>query len=338
MLDEERRRNWDAVQVLVDLDAASARLGGKIEAELLWHVRARGGDRRRDQRASAPLNPHQLAWIVTAFRKLWPARGHPSGVTSGDTNPWDASDYLCSLISRLADDTSDEALAALVGLRDTPQDGYTDHLRAVAAEQRQKRVEQAYAPPTLKQISSILDAGPPANGADLQAVVLGALDTMQGWLRGNDVDWYRGFLREDGRHKDEELCRDELIKMLRAIDNNLEYVPESHAADDKRVDIVVRANERLILPIEVKGQWHAKLWTAADKQLDHLYLNDWRADRGIYLVLWFGKVSLLSKSREGAVQPTTPRGLREALIATSKAALAGRLEIVVLDLARPLPC
>jgi hypothetical protein len=189
LLDEERRRNWDAVQLLVDLEAASARLGGKIEAELLWHVRARGGDRRRDQRASAPLNPHQLAWIVTAFRKLWPARGHPSGVTSGDTNPWDASDYLCSLISRLADDTSDEALAALGGLRDTPQDGYTDHLRAVAAEQRQKRVEQAYTPPTLKQISSILDAGPPANGADLQAVVLGALDTMQGWLRGNDVDW-----------------------------------------------------------------------------------------------------------------------------------------------------
>jgi hypothetical protein len=337
-LEQERRRNWDAVQLLVDFDAGSARWTDTIEPELLWHIRARGGDRRRDERPSASISPDQLAWIVAAFRKLWPARGHPSGVTSGDANPWDASDYLFSLISRLADNTSDEAVAAIAALRDAPHDGYTDHLRAVAAEQRQKRVEQAYIPPTLHQIRSILDAGPPTDAADLQAVVLDMLDTVQGWLRGNDVDWYRGFFREDGRHKGEELCRDELIKMLRAVDNGFEYIPESHAADDKRVDIIVRANEGLILPIEIKGQWHSKLWTAADKQLDHLYVNDWRADRGIYLVLWFGEGAVVSQPPQGIVPPNTARELREALTATSKAALGGRVDVVVLDLTRPAPC
>src|SRR5690606_14455367 len=118
---------------------------------------------------------------------------------------------------------------------------------------------------------------PPMDAADLQAVMLDALETAQKWLHGNDVDWYRGFFRENGDHKDEEPCRDELIKMLRAIDHGIEYIPESHGADDKRVDIVARATAKLILPIEVKGQWHRQLWTAADQQLDHLYVNDWRA-------------------------------------------------------------
>ena len=39
--DDERRRNWDALQVLVDFEAASARLNEKIEPALLWHIRAR---------------------------------------------------------------------------------------------------------------------------------------------------------------------------------------------------------------------------------------------------------------------------------------------------------
>ena len=105
-------------------------------------------------------------------------------------------------------------------------------------QQRQKRVETTYLPPTLRQIRSILDAGPPVDPADIQAVTLETLETAQRLLRGSDVDWYRGFFREDGRHKDEELCRDEIIKMLRTIDNSLEYIPETHVADDKRVDIV----------------------------------------------------------------------------------------------------
>jgi hypothetical protein len=153
------------------------------------------------------------------------------------------------------------------------------------------------------------------------------------------VDWYRGFFREDGRHRNEEACRDELIKLLRTIDGQLEYDPESHGADDRRVDIAVRAGPSLILPIEVKGQWHRDLWTAADGQLDHLYANDWRADRcGVYLVLWFGEAERVAPPPAGMPAPQTPGELREALRAVSRAAQAGRVEIVVFDLTRPKPC
>ena len=327
--DDNRRRNWDAVQLLVDFEAASARLSETVEPDLLSHIRAREGDLRFGQRASIKMRPFQLAWIVAAFRKLWPAQSRANGVT------WGASEYLWSLVSRLGDDTSDEAVATIETLRDMPQDGYTEHLWVVAAEQRQKRVEKKYSAPTLQQIRSLLNAGAPTDAADLQAVTMDALETAQGWLRGNDVDWYRGFFREDGRHKTEELCGDEIIKMLRAVDNSLEYIPETHVADDKRVDIVARAHERLILPIEIKGQWHPELWTAADKQLDHLYVNDWRAERGIYLVLWFGEDTSLPSPPDKRPKRTTAHELREALRAISKAALAGRVDIVVLDVTRP---
>ena len=151
-LDDERRPNWDAVQVLVDFEAARARLNERVEPDLLWHIRARGGDQQFAQRAAINMRSAQIVWIVAAFRKLWPAQSLGSSVTWGDKNPWDASEYLWSLVSRLGDDTSDEAIAAIEALRDMPQDGYTDHIRAVAAEQRQKRVEKTYLPPTLQQI------------------------------------------------------------------------------------------------------------------------------------------------------------------------------------------
>jgi hypothetical protein len=332
--DDNRRRNWDAVQVLVDFEAASGRLGNAVEPNLLWHLRKLSGEGRIGHRVPIKMRPSQLVWVVATFRKSWLAQYQSSGVSWGDETPRAASDYLSSLVSRLGDDTSSEAIVALDVLRDMPQDGYTDHIREVAAEQRQKLVERAYTPPTIQQIKSILDAGPPADSADLQAVMMDALETAQRWLRGNDVDWYRGFFQENGRHKTEELCRDEIIKMLRAIDNSLEYIPETHVADDKRVDIVVRGHDRLILPIEVKGQWHADLWTAADKQLDYLYVNDWRAERGIYLVLWFGE-DVRQPRLTGKPKPATARELCEELRAANKAALAGRVDIVVLDLTRP---
>jgi len=332
---DERRRNWDAVQILVDFETARLRLGSQIESDLLWHLRARMGGRRQEGGSSFPFFPKQIEWIVSAFRDAWPVVNHPSGMTTGYMNPWNASEFISALIVKLGEDVSTEAVSAIAHLRDAPTDSYTNHLRAVAAEQEQKRVEQFYVPPTLQQLSAIVNAGAPGNSSDLQAIMIDALDTAQAQLQGNDIDWYRGFIRDDGRHKDEEPCRDELIKMLRAIEPNLEYTPESHAADDKRVDIVVRANAKLTLPIEVKGQWHKDLWTAADKQLDHLYMNDWRAERGIYLVFWFGPDFKIPTAPDGSDKPANPDELKIKLRDFSKSALAHRLDIVILDLSRP---
>lgn len=334
-LDDERRRNWDAVQVLVDFKGAAARLGKTAEPELLWHLRAREQSREGAERTHLRLSAEQLTWTISAFREVWPYTGYPSESSWGDHHPWDATDYLNGLIARLGEDISEEATRALEALKDAAPDGYTERIKAVLAEHRRKKVEQSYTPPTVSDIRVIIEATSPTTSNDLQATVLDILEVAQSRLKGDPVDWYRGFFNEAGAHKDEEACRDELVKLLQAIDNNFEYIPEAHSADDKRVDIVVGRGLQLILPIEIKGTWHPKLWTAADEQLDHLYVTDWRAERGIYLVLWFGPGTRITQPPRGHTAPLTPDQLKAALETTSKAAGAGNVDIVVLDLTRP---
>lgn len=166
-------------------------------------------------------------------------------------------------------------------------------------------------------------------------MLLEELHIVQAKLLGSDVDWYRDFF-DAGKPRVEEDCRDTLIKMLRPVPFGIQASPEGHLADNKRCDIVCTLGD-LMVPIEIKGQWHPALWTAADRQLDQLYINDWRAERGIYLVLWFGNDS--SKPPvgppAGIAVPQTAEILRVAVAAGSASAREGRTEIVVLDLTRP---
>jgi hypothetical protein len=69
-LDYERRRTWDAVELIVDLDAACARLEGAVEPDLLWHIRSRTASGRRNDHSQLPLDPRQISWIVTRFGLL----------------------------------------------------------------------------------------------------------------------------------------------------------------------------------------------------------------------------------------------------------------------------
>lgn len=335
-LNDERRRNWDAVGFLVDFDATIAQLmvPGPIEPELFWHVRARIRDTGGEGRAVS-LEDRQLIWMLETFRSVYPSMRRPDTVTTGDTNPWDASEFVGSLIGRLGDETSDVAIAALAALRDAPADGYTELLRVVGAEQRRKRVEADWHAPQLSAlISAVTDAAPTTAG-QLQLVVLDELVRVQRQLRGSDIDWYRDFFT-GATPKDEEACRDSLLKMLRPLPYGIQALPEGHLADDKRADIICLLDE-LMVPIEVKGQWHKDLWTAADAQLDHLYVNDWRAERGIYLVFWFGTNSAkpLKAPPKGTPRPDCAATLQSLLKDRSATTRDGRVEIIVVDLTRP---
>lgn len=336
-LDDERRLLWSAVQVITDFSAARTRLDQEgISRALMWKLRTLGGGWRSEKRPPVPLSVEQISWIFSAFRKQFPKTAHPTGVVSGNTNAWDASSFLEGLASRLARNPSDEATVALQSLHDSFTDGYTSILKVLLAEQKQLRAESHYQPPTLADIHAVLNAEPPTRPSDLQAVMIDALEETQARLKGHTLDWYKNFYQTIGRRKGEEPCRDALLQMLDGRMKGVELRPEDHVADDKRVDIVAQITPHVIVPIEVKGEWNPELWTAPDKQLDHFYVNDWRAEFGIYLVLWFGGSELKSPPR-GTPKPSTPDELRIALIKESRAAAKGRVAVVVLDLTRPKP-
>lgn len=336
VLGDERRRTWDAVGIIVDFAETLRSLGTgqDVEPELLWHLRARLGDRRQGAQHTQ-LNVSQLAWAIATFRPLYQAVRRPSTVTTGDTNVWDAADYISALINRLGDDASAEATEALVDLRDAPADGYTDVLRIAVAEQKRKRVEAEWRPPALGTVVAAVTDQTPTTSAQFLAVMVEELGVIQAKIRGSAVNWYRDFL-DDGAPASEAHCRDTLIKMLGDLPFGIKALPEGQLADSKRCDILCMLGD-MIIPIEIKGEWHRDLWTAADRQLDLLYANDHRAERGIYLVLWFGGAAAkaLKAPPEGVPRPQTAGELRDALASLSVSTGDGRTEIIVLDITRP---
>jgi len=334
-LDDERRRLWDAVSILINFDAATDHLKstGPIEPELIWHLRARSG--YRQGQPILDLSVRQIFWIIHTFRMLWPAQNRPSGITSGDTNPWDASEYLLELIARLADNINDEAINSISQLCSSDFDAYTSYLNNVKWEQSRKKVESEYRPPSLKGLASLVSDEAPVDAAALQAVIVEEISVLQRQLTagGDAVEPHVGFYLGD-KPRGEESCRDHLIILLRdRMPFNIVLRPEGHLADDKEVDIECSLGRELMVPIEIKGQWHKDLWHAADTQLARLYSADWRSDRrGIYLVLWFGHKGKKLKIKDADSQPPkTPEALRKMLIETSRSARDGLVEIVVLD-------
>ncbi|WP_406820039.1 NACHT domain-containing protein [Pseudomonas sp. KnCO4] len=337
LTDHERRRNWEAIGIVIDDEPTLERLNNSpIEPELLWHLRNRTGGRFGE--GTVKHSPMQLEWIIANFRTYWPKVERPIGTTGGDTNPWDASNYLTHLIHRLGNDICEDAVAALARLRYAPSDGYTESIKIVVAEQSRMCVEAVYAPPTLEAINAILCNLIPVTVADLQALVLEELSIAQAKIKSDDAESWRGFYDDSGVPFAEERCRDHLLGLLRQGSKLITFDPEAHVAADKEVDIACSAGT-LRVPVEVKGQWHSELWRGADKQLDALYTPDWRAEnQGIYLVLWFGDQQAANKRLRnpprGMLTPQTAEQLREILITGSKSAGEGRVDVFVLDLER----
>jgi len=336
LTDEEQQRNWVAVELIVDFEKTTKKLeANSIDSNLIWNIRDRINGRYRENKSHIPLNIDLWEWVIKTFRLLWSKVGHPKGVTGGDRNTWDASDFIISLIRQLAKNSSDQACEAIERLKSSNADGYTDFIKTMQFEQKQIRIENLYIPPTLQAIKAITNNFTPKSITDLQAVVLDELAIVQAKIRSDDAESWRGFSDDNGKPYDEERCRDHLLGLLRQGDRRITFEPEAHVANDKEVDITCSVGV-LRLPIEIKGQWHSALWTGADQQLDRLYTPDWRAeDRGIYLVLWFGKRADNKKLKTlggGKPVPDTPQKLREMLVANSRAAQEGRITIVVLDI------
>ncbi|WP_161598972.1 NACHT domain-containing protein [Aidingimonas lacisalsi] len=332
---DERRRNWQAVALIVDFDAARARLDGAIEPELIWHLRDRAGHGRRYEGTSIFLSVKQLVWIITTFRGQWPEVNRPSGVTAGDTNLWDAAEYIRTLITRLASDVSTEAVAALTTLRDAPEDSYTWALRMVSSDQRQKQANEGYAPPTFDQIKMVLDGGPPGSVADLRAIVVEELRELGRRLRGSSEDEIDLYWTDDGLPRTENKCRDRTVSLLRGhlTPLSIDIIGEADMPQDKRADIIFQ-HDGLLLPLEAKRQQHPGLWNAIEGQLEAFYTGHWQAKgQGLFLTFWFGSAYLVPARPDGGAKPTTASELQNALD-QHPAVTAGRVEVVVLDLSR----
>lgn len=337
--DQDHELSWLAIGFVMDFEGHRTELDAAAsDPNFLWFIRTWRGAARREGAGERPASLSGLMWIVETFRTRFPATWR-SGSSSGDTNPADATEFLMAIIRTIATDLSDAGLEAMDALRAAPNDGYSDTVRNARSQQILARREVDFTPPTLAQVMTVTAGSSPQSVTDLQAIALDALERAQKKVFGDDLESVSLFY-DNNEPLGENDCRDRLAVLLRGeLPFGIEVTPERAAPGHTRADLVF-ALGKIHLPLEAKGQWHAELWSAAQEQLDHSYIRDWRADgAGVYLVFWFGpdvvaRAKLKGPPR-GQKRPTTPDGLREALTARVPAHRRGSVSVVVFDVSRP---
>lgn len=333
----DRMLTWRAIDVLVRFDSVKQDLSdiASRHPEFIWHLRRRFQDGRRG--ATNLINIPQAKWIISQFRTQWPYAKVPAS-SQGDRHPYDATDFLRALINWIASDTSLEASEALQALSSKPTDGYSDLILHMAVEQRQKRAEEDFTPMQPKDLHHLLCEGPPSNMDDLRSLILEELATAQRKLIGDDLDQVKLFWNDAGIPYDENLCRDRLAKLISPeLDRyDIQRITEADMPKTKRADLAF-ARGQLQLPMEVKGQWHPEVWSAAKDQLEQQYLIDWRSQRsGIYCVLWFGPVPSATRRKlkappNGLETPSSAEKMRLMLIELLPQSLRPLIDVVVID-------
>ncbi|MDP9412506.1 MAG: hypothetical protein M3Q08_00045 [Pseudomonadota bacterium] len=334
---------WLAIDVLARFEAVVGDLEGigARNPEFIWFLRNRFQLERRG--IMLPVSIGQAAWIVSEFRAHWPY-ATLQGSGQGNTNDYDATSFLRALIARLADDPSPEASEAFAKLISRREDSYTDLIRHMAAEQRQKQAEARFSRVLPADLGAMLIDGAPSTIDDLKALVLEELDGACRKLLGSDIDEVRDFWTDSGIPRDENRCRDRLASMLEPelIRYGIQRTTETDMPATKRADLAF-AHGRMQLPMEVKGQWHPDVWDAAGGQLDAQYLIDWRSEqRGIYCVLWFGDMASNTGRRlkappNGVTAPKTAEEMRAALTERIPKSRRALIDVVVLDLTAGKP-
>ena len=149
------------------------------------------------------------------------------------------------LIRRLGTDPSDEARQALTELAENPQlEDWHRYLINTREAQNAIHRDAHYTHPGIRQIQAALNGGPPANAADLRALLLDWLNDVSGDLRGGSSDPWRQFWNENPDRslagpKSENSCRDALVANLRPrlVHHNVDVVREGSHAGDTRDDI-----------------------------------------------------------------------------------------------------
>ena len=210
-------------------------------------------------------------------------------------------------------------------------------LKHIQFEASRKNALRDFIAPTPAAIVDLFDRSRVASVEDMRMLMLEKLDDFQKWVRGIETDPLDTFYVDDN-HIDENTARNRIVDHLqpRLSPLNVNLPIERFMANSERCDITAESSidgNHNVLVIEVKGQWHRELYTAATKQLYDRYSHHPNAaEQGIYLVLWFGQdVSVAGKKRH---EIKSASELKEKICESLRPELQGLIDVCVLDLSR----
>lgn len=258
----------------------------------------------------------------------------PSGPTIASRLVRDLIQHLAASPTKDASDALDRLLA------DPALSRWRDVLSQAQNAQQVTWRDAVYRHLTIEQVCQTLNGGPPANPADLAALVMDQLDEVARKIRGGPTsDWHQYWNVDQYNRptceKPEDACRDNLLSDLQ---NRLEQLdidaqPEGQYANKKRSDIRVYFRGSNV-PVEIKKNSHQKLWSSLRDQLIAKYTSTPGTDGyGIYLVFWFGKDR--TPPPPSGTRPANAKELKKRLEATLSPNEARKISICVIDVSRP---
>ncbi len=249
-------------------------------------------------------------------------------------------DIVRGFINRLgAMPTSDAAQEIERLLAQTALEKLKWLLESARHQQKMHQRESQFRFLSPREVAQVFTNQAPTSAADLAALALDHLDDIARELRQENDDGFRAFWTEaqPNKPKKENSCRDALLARLRARLHPLgiDCQPEGDYANDKRADIRLSYRTEFELPIEIKRDSNASLWTALRSQLIAQYSIAPRADgHGIYLVLWFDGKDM-PRTTDGGKKPCSPEELKIRLEAQLNPIEQQRIFIRVLDVSWP---
>lgn len=222
------------------------------------------------------------------------------------------------------------------------KDGYTSMILSAIAQNNRVRIEANFSSPTLCDLKTVLANQQPISATDVQSIILGELSDLQSKLRGHDLDIVDNFYDDKGKPRIENDCRNQMLIAMGDLPYGIKAPIEVSMPQKKRSDGVFIFND-ILVPLETKGQWNPKVWTAAGDQLDRYYCITHNAEsKGIYVVFWFGdnvprgKSIKLPPKDKGYPKPKTAEEMRIALETLIAEYRSSDIAIVVLDVSKEI--
>ena len=250
------------------------------------------------------------------------------------------SSCVYEMIQRLAGLPEREASIALEALAsDTALSSWHSNVIPARDRQRVVRRDAVYRHPGVDQVCNTLHDGPPANSADLAALVTDRLHEIAVCIRtGNTDDWQQYWNVDQYGHalapKPENSCRNALLSdLLQRLPSAVEAAREVQHANSTRADIQI-SYQGAHIPVEAKRNDHQDLWTAIRSQLIVRYVSEpATGGYGIYLVFWFG-TEHTPRSPAG-VRPASADELRVQLEAMLSTEERRKISACVIDVSAP---
>jgi hypothetical protein len=303
---------------------------------IFWLERRTGRINRTENEHWPELSAEKIHAILNMYLDKWPKVFLPNSYGTGDPPAETAYRFLTDVVWRIEKDTPDRSIPVLRAiLEDSKLTDFHRSAKSQLASTLRKQALSEFVAPTATEVASMIDDQKLATVEDLRAFLVEEIARLEAWVRGNETDPLDTFY-SDGNHVNENTARNRIVDRLQARFSalNLDVAIERYMADQKRCDITVSSTfsgRKKLLVIEVKGQWHSKLFSAANEQLYQRYSSHPdAAHQGVYLVLWFGPNCKIAGNDNSEI--SSPVELKNKIVEQMPSELQSAIDVVVLDL------